>query len=239
MKHTNIIFFIGGAVIGALGGFFCAKAHYEKVYQEYADETIQEMKEIMYGAPKDEEVLSEEEETINPVKWTDKKAAEVRERLERNREGTNYAAKYGSVKHSEDLERMVKENEESERWIREDSEDSEDDGAETEDPELEIASRHEASKGRKPRLISADKAADLPAGVDMVELQFYDLDDILADGDTEERIPNSEIGRLLGDCLTKYGFTDSDEPVIYVMNDELDTCYEVIRVDASYEETHD
>lgn len=232
MKHTNIIFFIGGAVIGALGGFFGAKAHYEKVYREYAEETINEMKQLIYGVPKDEEEVSEEqEEEINPIKWTDKKAAEVRERLERNRQGTNYAAMYGTVKKEEPSH----DNESAQD--SEDTEDSEDDDSETENPELaEIVSRHEASKGRKPHLISADKAAELPTGIDMVELQFYDEDNVLADGDTEERI--SDVERLVGDCLRKYGFMDSDERVVYVMNDELDACYEVVRVDASYEETH-
>lgn len=231
MKHTNIIFFIGGAVIGALGGFFGAKMHYEKVYREYAEETVNEMKQLVYGVPKDEEEVSEElEEEINPIKWTDKKAAEVRERLERNRQGTNYAAMYGSVKTNIG-------GIEHEETNSKDAEDPEDDDSETEDPELEeTIHRHDSAKGRKPHLISADKAAELPAGIDMVELQFYDEDNVLADGDTEERI--SDVDRVVGDCLRKYGFMDSDERVIYVQNDELDTCYEIIRIDASYEETH-
>lgn len=230
MKHTNIIFFIGGAVIGALGGFFGAKLHYQKVYEDYANETIDAMKEVMYGTAKDEEVLDEEEEeSINPVRWTDEKAAEVHERLERNRQGTNYAAMYGKMKHKEEIT-----NEETDD---EDTEDPEDDDSETEDPELEaFIQRREASKGRKPHLISADKAHDLSAGIDMIELQFYDVDNVLADADTEERI--SDVEWIVGDCLRKYGFIDSDEKVIYVMNDELDTCYEIMRIDASYEETH-
>ncbi len=233
MKHTNIIFFTLGAGLGTLGGFFAAKTHYEKLYQQYAEETVQEMKEVMYGVPKDQQVLDEEEEeSINPLKWTDEQAKEVRQRLERNRQGTNYAAMYGTVKKN-----IGGTHDDDEKASDEDTEDSEDDDSETEDPELaEIISRHEASKGRKPRLISADKAAELPPGIDMVELQFYDEDNVLADVDTEERI--SDVERLVGDCLRKYGFMDSDERVVYVMNDELDTCYEVIRVDASYEETH-
>ncbi len=238
--NKNIIFFVGGTIIGALGGFFGAKMHYEKVYQQYADETIAEMKEVLYGAAKDEEEYDEEEEeSINPVKWTKEKEKEVHERLERNRQGTNYAAIYGKMKHKENFERMMKENEETERWVRENPESPEDDDSEAEDPEPEINPQHETSKIRKPHLISADKAAELPDGVDMVELQYYDFDDILADGETEERIAYDEIDKLLGDCLTKYGFVNSDEPVIYVMNEELDTCYEVVRVAAAYGETHD
>ena len=232
MKSSNIIFFIGGAVIGALGGFFGAKAHYEKLYKEYADETIQEMKEVLYGAPDPEEPLSEEEkEEINPVQWTDEKAEEVRQRLTRNREGTNYAAIYGKVKHKEDTT-----NGNYETTDDEDHEDSKDDGAEAEDPEPEVIARHEENKGRKPHLISLAKVRDLPDGIDIHELQFYDEDEVLADGDTEERI--DDVQRIVGDCLTKYDFVNSEEPSIYVMNEELDVCYEVIRVQGSYEETH-
>lgn len=235
MKNGNFIFFIGGAILGALGGFFGAKTHYEKVYKQYAEETVNEMKQIVYGVPEAEEEISEEqEEEINPVKWTKEREAEVRKRLERNRQGTNYAALYGSVKTNIGGENDDDEDSEDDS---EDPEDAEADGSETEDPELEaFIQRREAFKGRKPHLISADKAADLPAGIDMVELQFYDEDAVLVDGDTEE--PITDIRTLVGDCLTKYDFAGSDEKVIYVQNDDLDTVYEIIKVNASYEETH-
>lgn len=227
----NIIFFIGGAVIGALGGFFGAKTYYQKKYEEYANETVDAMKDVLYGTTKEEEEY--EEDSVNPVvktpEWTEEKQKETRERLERNRKGINYAAIYGNVKNN------IGGNEDEET-DSEDPEDPQDDDTEAEDAEPEVVARHERNKGRKPHIISLEKARDLPDGIDFVELQFYDDDQVLADSDTEERI--TDVETVLGDCLFKYDFANSDEPVIYVMNEELDTCYEVIRVMANYGETH-
>lgn len=223
MDKKNIIFFIGGTIIGALAGIFGTRGYFEKKYATYAEETIDSMKDVLnrYNPSASTEDLDGQEPVI---------AAETREALLRNHEATNYAAVYGKL-HPD----SSKKNSQVEV-----SEDVEEDPLTDFDEtmahvEAEVA-RLENNKARKPKLISARAVHELDDGIDICELQFYTEDEVLADGDTEEKI--HDVARLVGDCLQKYDFVNSDERTIYVMNDELDTCYEVVKIDASYEETH-
>lgn len=230
MNKKNIIFFVGGAVIGALAGVFGTRKYFDKKYSEYAAETIDAMKEVMNDHYIPVVTTEEEANEQEPI------APETRDALLRNHEGTNYAAIYGQLhpdstggkanttppfappSQADELEKAL-------------SEEKDDEG----DSELteEIIAHHAV---RKPRLISARAVHELDDGIDICELQFYTEDGVLADGDTEEKI--HDVARLVGDCLQKYDFVNSDERTVYVMNDELDTCYEVVKIDASYEETH-
>lgn len=245
VRNDNIIFFLGGAAIGALGGFFGAKKFYEAKYKKYSDETIAEMREVLikdlrhaYYVPPaeeeydgDKEVVFSDEENIEV--WD---AEGVRRRLEMNHEATNYAAIYGKI-HSTSID---KDGKMSVRIVdssleEETGDESEEDKEEYVDPlpDNEYAA---SRKKRKPRLISAAKAHDLPEEVEIQTLYFYTEDEVIADEDTEERIDDYPL--ILGDCLEKYSFAESGERMIYVMNEELDTCYTVVKINGSYEDTH-
>lgn len=229
MNNKNIIFFIGGTVLGALAGVFGTRTYFDKKYGAMASESL----EIM-----EEEYQRRLENNYIPVHTTDEDAdgreeqitAETREALLRNHEATNYAAVYGKL-HPDSSKKN------SQVDISEDVENEGDSDTQSllEMEEI-IASHHENSRKRKPHLISIRAVAELPSEIEISELQFYTEDEVLADGDTEEKI--HDVARLVGDCLQKYDFVNSDERTIYVMNDELDTCYEVVKIDASYEETH-
>lgn len=226
MDKKNIIFFIGGAVIGALAGVFGTRRHFDQKYAKMAHESLEIMEEEYQRRLENNYIPVEtvKEESNPPIK------AETREALLRNHEGTNYAAVYGTLhpdsskKNSQvDISRNVTTD-----WTPA----PEDEGPEVE----ESTARRETNKGRKPRLISARAVHELDDNIDICELQFYTEDEVLANGDTENRI--HDVSRLVGDCLQKYDFVNSDERMIYVMNDELNTCYEIVKIDASYEETH-
>lgn len=94
---------------------------------------------------------------------------------------------------------------------------------------------HQKNKDKAPKIISAEAYSNLPAYIDQEILYFYSYDEILCDENEE---PIDEPERLVGDALTKYGFIDNDERIIFVMNYAIDTCYEIQKIDQSYTDTH-
>ena len=104
-----------------------------------------------------------------------------------------------------------------------------------ETPEEEAFGEHQKNKNRPPKIISDEAYGELPAHIDKEVLYFFAQDEMLTD-DNEEPIEEPE--RLVGDALTKYGFNESDEMIIFVMNYSLDTCYEIQKLDSSWTDTH-
>lgn len=104
-------------------------------------------------------------------------------------------------------------------------------------PEEDIFDDHQKNKNKAPKIISADAYEGLPAHVGKKVLYLYAYDEIVIDEDNEDE-PVEEPERLIGDALTKYGFIDNDERIIFVMNYAQDTCYEVQKVDASWNDSH-
>lgn len=104
-----------------------------------------------------------------------------------------------------------------------------------ETPEEEAFEEHQKNKNRPPKIISDEAYGELPAYIDKEVLYFFAQDEMLTD-DNEEPIEEPE--RLVGDALTKYGFNESDEMIIFVMNYNLDTCYEIQKLDSSWTDTH-
>lgn len=102
-------------------------------------------------------------------------------------------------------------------------------------PEEEAFEEHQKNKNRPPKIISDEAYGELPAHIDKEVLYFFAQDEMLTD-DNEEPIEEPE--RLVGDALTKYGFNESDEMIIFVMNYNLDTCYEIQKLDSSWTDTH-
>lgn len=104
-------------------------------------------------------------------------------------------------------------------------------------PEEDAFDYHQKNKNRDPKIISADTYSELPAHIDKKVLYLYAWDEVVVDEDNEDE-PIEEPERLIGDALTKYGFIDNDELIIFVMNYSLDTCYEIQKVDGSWSDTH-
>lgn len=95
--------------------------------------------------------------------------------------------------------------------------------------------RHQRDKNKKPKIISFEDAMELNNTIESETLYFYSYDEVLCEenGDVIE-----DPGLFVGDCLEKYGFVQNDEEAIYVMNYELDTCFEVVKKFESYEVEH-
>lgn len=80
------------------------------------------------------------------------------------------------------------------------------------------------------KLISADKY-DEDQAYKKDTLYFYQEDEVLTNSDDEE-LENSY--EYVGECLDKYDFRYSEEPLIHVRNEEMNTDFEVQKVYAAF-----
>ncbi|MDO4378317.1 MAG: hypothetical protein Q4C64_04085 [Erysipelotrichia bacterium] len=85
-------------------------------------------------------------------------------------------------------------------------------------------------KKSKPKLIKVEDFGEIFT-YDTETLYLYRDDSILAD-ENDDIIENED--ELIGDCLDKFNFRDSNETSIYVRNDRLRTDYEILKVNGSY-----
>lgn len=236
MKGKNAIIFLGGLVIGCVAGVFGSREYFRKTFSDMADEEIEEMEkyfedqlsEIINTVGSDEEAIKQDiSETFGDVevnpdqepKGSGNDLDEVKEKLQRNYEQTTNYAKMYSKKSSEDSD------------LEED-----DVPADEMDPEEalgeEYMKEHEKNKGRAPKIISEESLGELAGNIDQKVLLFYRLNDVITD---EEDQVIDDPDYLIGDALDKYNFRESDEQIIFVQNFDLDTVYEVHKVEDSFE----
>lgn len=275
MNTKSIMIFFGGMVSGAAAGVLAVRTHYKKKYEaDYAA-----LEEYYRGVDKyarqdhDEDENEDEDDGINSPetrpggRMSQEERKEIKEKLNRNWEGTtNYAGMY-RVKDGVTEQKLAEaqhpldqgeagetdpgdiepecvncsyfDPEEgyctvSEEHVNDDDSCS-DFKEKVETPEEEAFEEHQKNKNRPPKIISAEAYGELPAHIDKEVLYFFAQDEMLTD-DNEEPVEEPE--RLVGDSLTKYGFNESDEMIIFVMNYNLDTCYEIQKLDSSWTDTH-
>lgn len=230
--NKNLIFGIGGLLIGAVGGGLCGWFGCKKKYEQQAAEEIALMREH----------YEEKERTVKKVLNAQYGVEQIKKKL--NEEGyadtdINFA---GS---KETLEKMRDESKSKYQYVDEkrgimvtyedpaESEHPEDDEEEAEDPDDigEVNREYEKNKHKNPKIISVEEAGNLPPGTENECLFLYTYDDTITD-ENDEEIEQPEL--LLGDCLEKYDFYDSDEKIMFVMNYEMSTCYEISKIDAAW-----
>lgn len=102
-------------------------------------------------------------------------------------------------------------------------------------PELdrEAFERRNRDKRKQPRLITDQAFAELDQSIEKAVLLYYTENGVICD---ENDIPLEDPERFVGNCLDKYSFGSSDEKLVFIMNYELDTCYEVQKIQGFYEE---
>lgn len=104
---------------------------------------------------------------------------------------------------------------------------------EEETPEKKTHEEHQKNKNRPPRIISAEESGNLDPHYEYETLVFYAYDEVLVD---ENDCVIEDPRHLVGDSLEKYDFINSDEEIIFVLNYELTTCYEINKVQAAFGE---
>lgn len=271
MNAKSIMIFFGGMVSGSAAGILAVRTYYKKKYE--ADHAA--LEEYYRGVDKyarqdhdeDEDDGINSPETRPGGRMTPEERKEIKEKLNRNWEGTtNYAGMYrvkdglteqklaeaqhpldqgepGEAEPSNVEPECVNcsyfDPEEGYCTVSEEHVNDDDSCSDfkerVETPEEEAFEEHQKNKNRPAKIISAEAYGELPAYIDKEVLYFFAQDEMLTD-DNEEPVEEPE--RLVGDALTKYGFNESDEMIIFVMNYNLDTCYEIQKLDSSWTDTH-
>ena len=207
MTMKNLLVFLGGVATGVAGGVLATKQYFKKKYQEEADTEIDEMDQ--YFKKKYEDLLNlfdEEEKIEEPT--VEKKSHKEKTQYDKAYHGANDL----TDEEKEDLDSLLENPTDEEIGEA-------------------MTKEHLANKNRSPRIISEESLADIPPYFDQKVLFFYRLDDVVTD-EEDEVIDDPDY--LLGDCLDKYNFRESDEKLIFVQNFALDTVYEVQKINAAH-----
>lgn len=236
MNIKFIFLFVSGLVIGGAAGVLGTKKHfkdkYEKLYEE-DHELLEEYYQRINGKYSEGDQKEENNEADFPNetdsvpggRMTPEERKAVKERLNKNLGGTNYAAIYSGGQTKIESVGGVTESFCEDVALSFSSYDTDE----------EAFDEHQKNKNKYPKIISAEAYEDLPAYIEQQTLYFWAFDEMLADENEE---PVEEPERLIGDALTKYGFADGPERLIFVMNYAQDVCYEVQKLDASWTDTH-
>lgn len=264
MNIKSILLFIGGLTVGCVSGVISTKKYFQYKYQKQYENDLVALQEYFghideYSRKRhDDEELEDDQNKDSEVdsrpggRMTDEERAEVKEKLNRNWEGTtNYAGMYKNVEHEDTLihDQMIEpavdipitdtvckncSSYDSEQCICQITDEKvmetdccSDFESIYESPEEQAHNEHQKNKNRSPKIISEETYSNLPAYIDKDVLYFYTYDEVLV-SDENEII--EEPNYLIGDVLTKYNFIENDERIIFVMNYALDTCYEIQKI---------
>lgn len=216
------LFGFGGLLIGSLlGGFIGYRLGYQKAYSIFGEEANESLQAYQRAVNTDNQDVSGSEDENKVVSENSRDAARA---TENNPSKTDYTGFYGKKcgevngipvidtteienDHPNDDERAVQEME-------------------------KIEHERQENMGKPPRIISIEQAGNLPAYINSECLFYYPESDVLC---TEDGAMIDEPGLLVGQALDKYGFRDSEETQIFVMNYQLDTCYDIQKVGGLYE----
>lgn len=213
MTSKDLIIFISGLTVGGIAGVFGTKNYWRKHFEEIADTEIAEMDEYYSEKRKEDiEMFFPGDAEVNPqVEETDLK--DTKEKLQKNYEQTtNYANMYKNTsKKSSEADEEIETNEHAAGLA---------------------TAKHEENKKKKPKLISQDVLGDIPSYFEMKTLFYYTENEVITD---EEDVIIDDPSYLLGDCLDKFDFRNSDEETIFIQNFSLDTIYEIQKVMSEFE----
>lgn len=217
--NKTIIFGVLSFAAGAITGVLTSKKYFEK----RSDLEIEDIKNYYHQqldylgiitAKKYD--LSDDDDEINPEKPD---ISDSQEKIQKNHETTTNYINYTEMYRQKAMEDP---NDQSEEEFKDQYEGNESEAANEE---------YAQNRGRRPRIISYEEASNLSAHVGNETLFYYTYSESLVDEHNEEI---DEPGLLLGDCLEKFDFIHSDERIIFIMNYDLDVCYEVQKIESEW-----
>ncbi len=235
MNTKIILSFIGGLLVGGAAGVLGTKKFLEDKYQKQYDRDRRDLEEYYSRTDEyaryceaDDDTYEDDQNDVNPTedvsptggRMSSEERAKIKEKLNKNWEQTtNYAAIY-KVKSEPSVKEVGFEGDTGEV-----PDENLDDVKDEQDFE-----EHQKNIRKPPKIISQKAYEDLDASVDHEILYLY-KDGVLTEENYE---PVDNHYYFIGDALTKYDFINSDEDIIFVMNYELNTCYEVQKVNETY-----
>lgn len=210
MNGKMIISLLAGIAIGVAGGILGTRSHYKSKYEKQLKEALDEAEE-MSSAMYPYARSSREENAQN-------ESVDLKEQKEQQKE---YMKE--EVPERVDYHKIYQVDEDGHNESQEEA-------------EIRLHNEyHQKNRDRAPIIISAEAAGDLPVGYREEPLYLFMGCGTVTD-DFDNVVEDPEL--LLGDCLTKYGFSDedNDEDMIFVQNFALDIVYTVQKVEGCFQD---
>lgn len=223
MNVKGILLFSGGVVIGAAGGVIGATLYWKKRIQKFVDREVESVKEFYANNNISEFVnvgVDIPEKDLNQIAKNPSgeiSGVNVKARRPGKPEYVDYNKYYISA-NSDPAESIAPSEEDDDEEIR------------------NILDGQEATRKMKkpPRIISHEEYGLRPE-LDKIELYFYAGDSVLAN-EEGEIVTDEDV--LIGDALTKYGFNENDESVIFVRNESVGADYEITKTFSRYSDVY-
>lgn len=217
MTAKTLIALLTGLVVGAGIGVITSKKYFENKYEKALEKKKKEL-ENYYGYVDEytkenitevgKETNNKEESGILPTEERNR----IKQEMKKKRQHVDYHSMYqnnSSDDNENDMEEVEKSEEEE--WMEE----------------------HLRERNLPPKIISEKALGDIPEYYQSETLYLYTYNDVITD---DEGNVIDEPHHLLGDCLDRFDFYDSNEKVIYIQNYEHITIYEVQKIVAAFEE---
>ena len=217
----GVIIFLSGAAVGGLTATLITRYVLKKKYHDQSEEKIKAMKEyVEFLRSKDEAG-----ELCENLAYTSKNGEEVVKPEETSEE------KQPERFHADSKVKYV---DYTSYYDKSEEEHPLDDDEEDEQKAMEKAEKanNEMNSKARPKVIKATDFDDPEyEHHDKVTLYYYTEDETLT---TEDNEIIDDVPALLGDALTKYGFTTNDDQVIFVRNYQRGADYEIAKVFGAY-----
>lgn len=211
MKNSGIIL-LGGFIIGFVSGTFAAKTYYKNKYENAADKEIEEMKEYyvfnqLYSPNNSDDEIKDYEQYVNEPEEAANRKENLKKRIVQKENLVSYNKMYENDENIKNGETITIEDKANES--------------------------HEENKNKPPTLISEEELGELPPNINSQTLYLYTGDGTITD-DCDNVI--DEPSYLFGKVLDNVDLNDPRNSTIFVLNYELDTCYEIQIIEGDHRE---
>lgn len=241
-KETIFVGLLGFSVGGGLGGFI-AYSILKRKYTDILNKTVDNYEKLLEEAnafdgeddiPDEFKRYIPNDEKKEAPKLSSEEKESIKEKLRYNNERTTAYASMYHTPIKDIIDAKAEEEPDPEEVAKEEA------------AEEEIEKSHfdvlEAIKNnaRKPVIISEEDFNDIcdnhlgnmPGEWDCSNLFLYNDDTVT--GEDDHVYEGEELAKMLGDCLDKYGFRNGSETTIFVKCFELNTVYEVAKINKPF-----